>query len=476
MIIGFSGHGTGGSSGPLDYLLDPNREGREGAPPTVVRGNEQQTARLIDSLEFQWKYTSGVLSFSPGERITPEMETEIMDRFEEFAFAGLDRDQYDILWVRHSHAGHHEIHFVVPRVELETGHSMNIKPPGSQVQDAYDDLRSEINSKYGLSSPDDPKRARLISRPDHELKQEAAAMRRGETPRPNDRVLIDQILMQRVQTGLIKNRDDLVSSVREMGLDFTRQGRDYVTITDPDTGSRWKMKGGIYEREFSADTAFATPVAEPKRDYSKPCPEAAAAYSERVEKHIERRAEYNQRRYPRSVSNDDLENVQIQNPDAVVDRDLTLSGAIRRQLGADAIPGIEDHRDAENDKPAGVDRRGRDPEAMREPSMRAGRSDGEIRRELHGDRGVLNSDKLGNSVIERIRRTLESVRSAASGVAAGAVGIAQNVRDYLDRKRRTETPGRSVERSINQFEQASRSMKTEAPKPSNSPSPSGPSF
>jgi hypothetical protein len=43
-----------------------------------------------------------------------------MDAFERVAFAGLEPDRYSILWVRHRHAGHHELHFVTPRVELAT--------------------------------------------------------------------------------------------------------------------------------------------------------------------------------------------------------------------------------------------------------------------------------------------------------------------------------------------------------------------
>jgi hypothetical protein len=35
-----------------------------------------------------------------------------------------------ILWVRHSHAGHHELHFVIPRVELSSGKASNSCPSG----------------------------------------------------------------------------------------------------------------------------------------------------------------------------------------------------------------------------------------------------------------------------------------------------------------------------------------------------------
>ncbi len=47
-----------------------------------------------------------------------------MDRFEELAFAGLDPDGYDMLRVRHSHEGRIELHFCTPRMELESGKSL----------------------------------------------------------------------------------------------------------------------------------------------------------------------------------------------------------------------------------------------------------------------------------------------------------------------------------------------------------------
>ncbi|ECY8104699.1 relaxase/mobilization nuclease domain-containing protein, partial [Salmonella enterica subsp. enterica serovar Virchow] len=119
---------------------DKARPGREESPPVVLRGSPDDTRTLIDSLEFKYRYTSGVLSFAPGETITPDMEQTIMDRFERLAFAGMEPDQYNILWVRHSHAGHHELHFVTPRVELSTGKSFNIRPPGEAAKRAFDDF------------------------------------------------------------------------------------------------------------------------------------------------------------------------------------------------------------------------------------------------------------------------------------------------------------------------------------------------
>ncbi len=45
MIVKFHARGKGGGSGPVDYLLGPERN-REGA--TVLRGNPEEVLDLID--------------------------------------------------------------------------------------------------------------------------------------------------------------------------------------------------------------------------------------------------------------------------------------------------------------------------------------------------------------------------------------------------------------------------------------------
>ena len=128
MLIKFTGGGRGGGRSVAEYLT--REEGRGHAPPEVVRGDMDRTRDLIDSIERKWSYTHGVLSFAPEDRPTEQQEFA-MDAFERLAFAGLDREQYDITWVRHSHteSGRTELHFVTPRMELTSGKALNIAPP-----------------------------------------------------------------------------------------------------------------------------------------------------------------------------------------------------------------------------------------------------------------------------------------------------------------------------------------------------------
>lgn len=153
MIIGFSKHGRGSGDKAVDYLTDGmpsaidyfTSESRHGVkrdpPPVLLRGNPELTKTLIAEVPFERKYVSGVLSFSEKE-ISPEQEAAIIDRFEAVAFAGLEKDRWNTLWVRHSHTGRHEMHFLTPAIDLATAKNLNINPPRQSTRETFDTLRT----------------------------------------------------------------------------------------------------------------------------------------------------------------------------------------------------------------------------------------------------------------------------------------------------------------------------------------------
>lgn len=91
-------HGTGQGDKPTKYLVRMDYPGRDTAPPLVLRGDPALTRALIDSIDRRWKFTAGVLSWHPDDKVSEEKEQEVMDAFEEVAFAGLAPDQRNILW------------------------------------------------------------------------------------------------------------------------------------------------------------------------------------------------------------------------------------------------------------------------------------------------------------------------------------------------------------------------------------------
>ena len=445
MIVGFATRGQGRGAGPVGYcvkttVIQAKKEAvTRDPPPTVLRGDPAATERLIDSLSFKYKYKSGVLSFAPGEVITPQMERDIMDRFEALAFAGLERDAYDILWVRHTHAGHHELHFVTPRVELTTGKSLNICPPGRGARQAYDDFRSMINAEYGLADPDDPARERDIQHPTGDRKAVAweelglpenvsAAKRRMEL-----REMAHSLIAKRVEAGLIRDRSSLLEQVQELGFSVTRASKSSITLLHPDDpdATRFKLKGAIYGVGWELESTLGRATEVGERDYSRSDPRAAEHYAERVEGHIRRRAAYNRSRYPdREQSTGEA--VPALDAAAELAPGDDLSSYISRSLGVYAIPVPSDTgaaADVVGTRHSGDRSRGATGDKIRVDAERSDVTYAGIRSDIYTD-GELN-DGIGADIAERVR----AIRAAADRAAENTRYAAAVARKCVDRVR-----------------------------------------
>ena len=146
----------------------------------VLRGNPHMVAAVADPLDFEHRYTSGVIAWAPDDQPTDEQIEAVLDAFEDTAWAGLERDRYAWTAVLHREEdGGAHVHVLAARCDLETGRSLNIAPPGWRK--TFDPLRDAFNHEHGWSRPDDPARAR-VEQPGHRAYIEAARLHaRNET-------------------------------------------------------------------------------------------------------------------------------------------------------------------------------------------------------------------------------------------------------------------------------------------------------
>jgi len=259
MLIKFFPNGKGAGAGPVGYLVaqevlayDANRDlirDADGQPlvvtreplPEVLRGDPTLTEALIDASAHQWTYRAGVISFALDDAPNEAQQVEVMDAFEQLAFAGLDGEQYDMLWVRHSHEDRVELHFCTPRLELTSGRSLNIAPPG--YQNAFDSLRDVMNKTHGWADPMELERAQDV---------------RDAIEAPNRARGRDELhawILDQVSLGLISDRASMMDALTDAGFDLPRAGKAYLTALDPDTGERWRLKGEIFHEDWQADPA-----------------------------------------------------------------------------------------------------------------------------------------------------------------------------------------------------------------------------
>ena len=448
MLIKFFPNGKGAGAGPIGYLVaervlayDCNRDlirDADGQPttvardplPEVLRGNPERTEALIDASRHQWTYRAGVISFADSDAPTEDQQAEVMDGFEQLAFAGLDPEQYEVLWVRHRHEGRVELHFCTPRLELTMGNSFNIAPPG--YQSAYDSLRDVMNQRHDWADPMDVERAQKVR---DTIESPTRAQGRDE---------LHTWIQDQIDLGLIIDRPTMVDALTDAGFDLPRTGKAYITARDPDTGERWRLKGEIFHENWQADPAEREVERGARHDQARTRRLdliSAEELQDRFKAHCERRAAYHRERYT-PLSERDSEIVRdAAEIDPPLADDLALAD---RGDGADGDH-LDDGRELLLDGASdtlGADRTGSDtdratrgdlddPGPLKDAAedLHNGRTD----RHLHSDRGGL--DDLTDSLGTRLARLRRAVGDGLRGLRAGI----DRLGDTLNRQDREGT-------------------------------------
>ncbi|MCT4372571.1 relaxase/mobilization nuclease domain-containing protein [Yangia mangrovi] len=306
MMVKFFPHGQGPAAPAVAYLVaetvkayDEHRNAirdergqqvwdRRATLPEVVEGTPARMQALIDAVPHQWRYKSGVISFAAEDAPTEEQQRAVIQRFEDFACAGLEADQFDMLWVRHTHAGRVELHFLMPRMELSTRKSLNIAPPGHETAfSAFVDLENRL---HGWADPLDPARAR----------QTQAVPE--EPPRAATREQLNSWIEGQIAVGAIRDRGSMISALTEIGFKLPRKGKAYLTVLAPDSGERWRLKGAIFDETWTAEqTQPAHPGehGQPADLSARLTGIAVEELKRRVDDERQKRLLYNQERYGR---------------------------------------------------------------------------------------------------------------------------------------------------------------------------------
>lgn len=236
MIFKIHSRGKGSGSGPVEYLLGRDRNRQKAF---VLSGDPDRTIELIDSLDFSRKYTSGVLSFEEQD-ISSDEKQQIMSSLEENLLIGLDRNQYDVLWVEHQDKDRLELNFVIPNVELTSG--KRLQPYYDKADRKRVECWQEItNFDYGLSDPNDPSKKRTFNYGRNIPKDKQAAIEHITTG-----------LNTLIESGCISNRHDIVQSLESYGFNVTRKTKKSISVKLPGEIRPTRLTGAIYEQDFRA--------------------------------------------------------------------------------------------------------------------------------------------------------------------------------------------------------------------------------
>ena len=479
MIVDFFRHGSGLSKGCLDYLLGEDRE-REHAQ--VLSGDVEITAQLIDSSPFAKKYTSGCLSFYEHD-LSDQDKQQIMQNFEECLFPGLDKDQYQILWVQHQDKVNQdtgetrlELNFVIPNVELSTG--KRLQPFYAPVDlDRVDLFKQITNTEHSLYDPDDPEHRQLF-------------LNKKNLPKDikDFKEQLHQRVYRAVANGEVADRQELVKWLELNQIHVTRQVKNSISIENPYEGAKRpiRLEGEIYEQGFRATGEYRQEVQQRIEEYRGTTSERYRTNVTDYQRQLEHKSQYHRDRYP-TVRRENSPEHSKQRPDGreavkpvskLAAIEIEPFNAIKRanteprtaspessgtektyhfeygtdfsssyfaysdflawsghqkQVQRDADAKYSDQREANEGRPFEPIGRQFDDQylqATRQQSTTSLYSDQQecrgMAERLHDSNGVLNDDRIRNTIIENHRRTTATITATTSAIAEATASFRHN--------------------------------------------------
>ena len=256
MHIKFLDHGKGSPAKASAYLLDElDHMGVVRAGVEVLRGDATTFNAVCDASPHLWKYTSGVIAWSKEDDPTSEQIKEVLDEFEKHAFAGLDPSQYHLFAVLHTDDdGSKHIHVLAPRLDIQSGKSLNIAPPGHEKH--FDSVRDYFNTKYQWSRPDDLLLMQTTQEPNHIAKLNAQA-KNILTSQDLETLTkkqfcktVDNYVQTLLKTQTAENRADIVECIEQVkGVESVKQSKEFLTVT-LSNGKKHRLKGDFYNEQF----------------------------------------------------------------------------------------------------------------------------------------------------------------------------------------------------------------------------------
>ena len=484
MIVDFFRHGTGLSKGCLDYLLGEDRE-RENAE--ILSGDVELTAQLIDSSPFAKKYTSGCLSFYEHD-LSDQDKQKIMQNFEQCLFSGLDQDQYQILWVQHQDKINQdteqtrlELNFVIPNVELSTG--KRLQPFYAPVDlDRVDLFKKITNAEYELYDPDDPNHQQLL-------------INKKNLPKnvKDFKEQLHQKVSRAIVDGTVSNRQELVQWLESNAVKVTRQTLKSISIENPyeDAKRPIRLNGEIYEQGFRATGEYRQEVQQRIAEYRGTTSERYRANVTDYQRQLEHKSQYHSDRYS-TVGRENSPKHSKQRSDgreavkpvsSLAAIELEPFNAIKREnteprtaspesSGTEKTYHFEYGADFSNSYFAYSDfiawsyrqkqvqrskdtqyRDQRETVESRSPEQIRGQSEYQYVQEsieqqatpmysdqqecwgmaerLHDSNGILNDDRIRNTIIENHRRTTATINATTSAIAEATASFRHNAnQDY----------------------------------------------
>lgn len=244
----------------IDYVLstrDSTGKLRE-VLPEIIRGDPKLVRKLDNHHAHNGKNksVSGVLALRDNERIDGTRKEQLLDRFLELTY-GKMQDKIHCCIVEHQDKLNQEFHFISPNIDIEKNKRFNPYPVTRIKYKGKDKLAWQLaneastrilNYEFNFEQVVEKKTVKYNKSKDIKLSKYSATYKKVFDKKET----INSIIVDDIKSGIIKDRESLISTIKEYGLSTSRVGDDYITIVNKD-GKKIRFKGGIYSKDSAAD-------------------------------------------------------------------------------------------------------------------------------------------------------------------------------------------------------------------------------
>lgn len=236
MIVKFFKGDHSSVTNGLEYLEGGTK--RRKVAPEPLSGNPAVTRELLkEASRFSKAFTYGCLSFEEQD-IPAGQKQLLMKSFEQTLMAGLEPDQYDIVWIEHRDKDRLELNFHIVNMELSTGKALTPYVHSRDVK-RIDTWKCLANDSFGFSDPNDPSRLRTFT------------FGNNNQTRQDMMTQVDTYLFQLAADGELNSQEDVVNALNAIdSVTVTRNTKSSISFKVEGQEKPIRLKGEMYGKSF----------------------------------------------------------------------------------------------------------------------------------------------------------------------------------------------------------------------------------
>lgn len=252
-------HITSGKSGWGNYVLYGTKEKpRDIEKVEFIEGDIELGDRLCESNNYEESYYKIVLSFN--KKVDRETALNVYEDFKKEFFVGFKPDEYHIDTVLHTDTDYDHFHMRVPKQNLKTDTHLQLymdkidRPRKQLIQD-------HLSLKYGFEIARETNREVFKEQAHEHINK----WREEQNQKPFDfsnkkaqaeaEAQINGYLSELVKSGLIEKREDITTTLKELGLKIEKENgldikKDFCYTTVSNESGKLRIKGEIHHDRF----------------------------------------------------------------------------------------------------------------------------------------------------------------------------------------------------------------------------------